>query len=98
MVIGINVNPKIADEYKFNLINIAMRSFHFMTQTNTVIDSALCDILIELEELQQFTLFDLKNINEIFRLGYDVTVTELETTYKLKRKLPSRLRDLQQPQ
>ncbi len=96
IVIGVNVNPQITDEddYKPSLLNVAMRSFYFMTLSNSEIDIPLCDILIELEELQHISTFDLKNINEIFRVGYNSTIAQLESRYNMKRIHPSRLRDL----
>ncbi len=94
IVVGVNVNPKIVEGYSLNMLNIAMRSFYFMSQANTLVDIPLCDILIELEELEGYAVFDLKNINTIFRVGYNVTVAQLEEQYNLTRQQPSRRRDL----
>ncbi len=58
IVIGVNVNPTILSDYKLNLPDVAMRSFYLMAQVNSAIDIPLCDILIELEELQDTSLFD----------------------------------------
>lgn len=87
-VIGINVSPLISSDYKQNMISIAQRSYHFMFKANMFEDKALCDILVEVEEAQQYSTFDLENIHQIFKIGYQDTVRVLETKYNLKRILP----------
>lgn len=91
-VIGINVSPLISADYKQNILSIAQRSYHFMFKSNMLEDKKLCDILVEVEEAQQYSTFDLENIHQIFKLGYEDTVHTLETQYGLKRVLsPSNL-------
>ena len=87
-VIGINVSPLISTDYKQNMIQIAQRSYHFMFKANTIEDKALCDLLVEVEEAHQYSTFDLENIHQIFKIGYQDTVRTLENTYGLKRALP----------
>lgn len=87
-VIGINVSPLISTDYKQNMIQIAQRSYHFMFKANTIEDKALCDLLVEVEEAHQYSTFDLENIHQIFKIGYQDTVRTLENTYGLKRVLP----------
>ncbi|MEG1587155.1 MAG: patatin-like phospholipase family protein [Bacteroidales bacterium] len=96
-VIGINVSPLISDEYKQNMIHIAQRSYHFMFKANTFEDKALCDMLVEVEEAHQYGAFDLENITQIFRLGYEDTVRTLEETYGLTRVIPPHLLDMPSP-
>ncbi len=93
-VFGVNVSTIANTEYRQNLRNIALRSYNYMSCSNTLSDMALCDRLIELEELHQYSLFDLENINKIFKLGYENTVLTLENNYQLQRKFESRLQDL----
>ena len=59
-----------------------------MFKANTFEDKELCDMLIEVEEAQQNSTFDLDNIHTIFKLGYYDTVRTLEEQYGLKRVLP----------
>ena len=87
-VIGINVSPLISTDYKQNMIQIAQRSYHFMFKANSIEDKALCDLLVEVEEAHQYSTFDLENIHQIFKIGYQDTVRTLENTYGLKRALP----------
>ncbi|MEG1615733.1 MAG: patatin-like phospholipase family protein [Bacteroidales bacterium] len=87
-VIGINVSPLMSPEYKHNMIQIAQRSYHFMFKANSFEDKELCDILVEVEEAQQYSTFDLENIGDIFKIGYDEMVERLENTYGMERKYP----------
>ena len=84
-VIGINVSPLIGEEYKKNMVNIALRAYNFMFRANAMEDKKLCDFLIEVEEARQYSTFDLENIDKIVNIGYEDTVKILENTYKLKR-------------
>ena len=84
-VIGINVSPLMSPEYKQNILQIAQRAYHFMFKANTFDDKRKCDILVEMEEAQQFSTFDLVNIDKIFQLGYNDMVSALEEKYGMKR-------------
>ena len=87
-VIGINVSPLLSPDYKQNMIQIALRSYHFMFKANSFEDKGLCDMLIEMQEAQQFSTFDLDNIDKIFQVGYRDTVRTLENVYHLERVMP----------
>ena len=43
----LNVSPIMAQDYKMNIVSIAMRSFHFMFRANTFPEREKCDLLIE---------------------------------------------------
>ena len=47
IVMGVNVNPMVAKEYKKSIIGIAERSYGFIFKSNTLADMKLCDILIQ---------------------------------------------------
>ncbi len=97
-VIAVDVWSASFEESKMNIIDIAMRSFSYMFNANASTDISLCDIYINLDIVQNYTMFDLNNINEIFRAGYLSTVEQLENRYAMVRKTPSRLRDLTTPE
>ncbi len=84
-VIGINVSPIVSDDYKHNIVKIAMRSYHFMFRANAVEDCELCDYLVQVRDSEQYSTFDLDNINMIFMNGYNSTVEALEKHYGLQR-------------
>lgn len=77
-VIGINVSPIKKSEFKSSIKFIAERSFHYMSGSNTLIDCNLCDYLIELESLSQYSMFDLDHVEDIFETGYKLTMKTLE--------------------
>lgn len=69
-VIGINASPMVADDYKTSIINIALRSYHFMFKANILHDKELCDLLIEPLDMGNYETFSVDKGREIFELGY----------------------------
>ena len=69
-IIGINVSPLVARKYKKTIMQIAERSYHYMSRTNTLLDRTLCDVLVEITDLAYFNTFDLINSEKIFKMGY----------------------------
>ncbi len=69
-VIAINVSPIAPKEYKRNIINIALRSYHFMFRANTFADKMMSDLLIEPTGLEGYNNTELEKAEEIFSLGY----------------------------
>ena len=78
VVMGINVSPLAATQYKQTLLDIANRSFDFMFRANTKEDGKLCDVLIEMPEVLKYDTFNLDSIAEIYDLGYQQTKKVLE--------------------
>jgi len=72
-VIGINVSPLVPKKYSKTIMHIAERSYHYMSRTNTLLDRTLCDVLIEITELDYFKTFDLVNSEKIFKIGYEAS-------------------------
>ncbi len=73
-VIGVNVSPLIPQKYKQTIFHIAERSYHYMFQANTIEDREMCDLLIETKEIVRYKTFDLENVEQIARIGYDTAV------------------------
>ncbi|SHF74400.1 NTE family protein [Bacteroides luti] len=71
-VIAINVSPLIAGKYKMNIVNIALRSYHFMFRANTFPDRENSDLLIEPYGLKGYSNRELEKAEEIFKQGYAV--------------------------
>lgn len=69
-VIGINASPMVAEKYKTTIINVAIRSYHFMYKANIIHDKELCDLLIEPIDMGNYETFDVDKGREIFELGY----------------------------
>lgn len=69
-VIAVNVSPIEATQYKKNVLNIAMRSYHFMFRANAFADREICDLLIEPYGLKGYSNRELEKADEIFEQGY----------------------------
>jgi len=70
-IIGVNVSPLVHKKYNKTIMQIAERSYHYMSRTNTLLDRTLCDVLVEITDLYYFKTFDLINSEKIFKIGYD---------------------------
>jgi len=70
-VVGINVSPLVPKKYSKTIMHIAERSYHYMSRTNTLLDRTLCDVLIEITELDYFKTFDIDSSEKIFKIGYE---------------------------
>lgn len=70
-VVGVNVSLINSPSDKANIVNTAERTFKLMTNANSIIDSAMCDILVEAHGLQKYSMFDLNNIHTIREVGYE---------------------------
>ena len=70
-IIGVNVSPLVHKKYNKTIMQIAERSYHYMSRTNTLLDRTLCDVLVEITDLAYFKTFDLVNSEKIFKIGYD---------------------------
>lgn len=77
-IIGVNVSPITAMEYKPSLKYMLERSFHYMSGSNTLLDRNLCDYLIESTGLLGYSMFDLEHVDEIYEMGYDLAKKYLE--------------------
>ncbi len=83
-VIAINVSPLIAGKYKMNILNIALRSYHFMFRANTFPDRENADLLIEPYGLNGYGNRELQRAEEIFLHGYTVGNEALDRLFQEK--------------
>ena len=77
-VIGVNVCPKLVEEYEDNILHVAVRSYQFMFKQNAVEDSKLCDLLLEVDSIDEYNIFNLKNAYKIYDQGYRQMVELLD--------------------
>ncbi|MDR2622687.1 MAG: patatin-like phospholipase family protein [Dysgonamonadaceae bacterium] len=82
-IIGVNVSPLVPKKYKKTIMQIAERSYHYMSRTNTLLDRTLCDVLVEITDLAYFKTFDLINSEKIFKIGYGYCQKALSETSKI---------------
>lgn len=77
-IVAINVSPIVAGKFKMNVLNIAQRSYHFMSRANTFPDRENCDLLIEPYGLKGYSNRELEKADEIFQQGYAVAYEVLD--------------------
>lgn len=77
MVIGINVSPLVNREYKQSIIDIAARSYSFMSKSNVTEDMKLCDLFIPMKEVARYAVFDIHALHDIANVGYQETLKRL---------------------
>lgn len=86
-VIGINVCPPPPQKNKDNLKSIIEKCVHYVLDVNSLNDDSLCDILIKPQEIANYSIFELKMSDEIYKIGYDAakkTIFENKKRLKLK--------------
>ncbi len=76
-VIGVNVSLITPLPDKTNIKTTAERTFKLMSNSNTLMDRKLCDVLVEAPEIQKYFMFDLHNIDKISEIGYECAATAL---------------------
>jgi NTE family protein len=79
LLIGINVMPikEVGAEELTNVMSIGMRCFQLSVNQNMKSSSLLCDIMIVPVELHRHSPFLLKNIDKIYRIGYDAAMEQM---------------------
>ena len=77
ILFGVNVTMIMPPENKQNLKYYAERTFNMMSISNTLPDKKLCDVLIEVEDIEKYWMFDLSHIDSIFEAGYNSAVSKL---------------------
>ena len=70
-VVAFSVSRLIADEYSLNIASIAMRSYNFIYQANSLPQKQIADIVIEPCGLEKYNNTQLEKADEIFKIGYD---------------------------
>ena len=76
IIIGINVNSIRKEVTEIHMNNIIDRSFHLAlngTVQNKITD---CNLYLEPPNMSQFSIFDLKKIEEIYNYGYNYGISK----------------------
>ncbi|MGL5937995.1 MAG: patatin-like phospholipase family protein [Phocaeicola sp.] len=69
-VFAFDVIPFDADPYKLNMASIALRTFYFTFQANSLPERQLADFLIEPYGLDKYSYIEIEKGKEIFERGY----------------------------
>ena len=94
VLFGVNVSIMMPPQEKHNLKYIAERTFNLMSVSNTIPDKRLCDVLIEVEGIENYWMFDFSNINTIFEIGYECAVNKLKETKATNAVIKSKALEL----
>lgn len=77
-LLGFNCSPVPRRSYKDTLLDIAQASYNLAVKTNTLPDMALCDLAIDMPQIAGYKVFNLKEINKVYKKGYDITLKTLK--------------------
>lgn len=83
-VIGINVNPTLQGPIKMNMRSLAYRTFKLLTLHNEVADKKLCDLLVDINSIQQHSSINIKPAIKIAQKGYFDTMKILKNSQLIK--------------
>lgn len=87
VTIGVHLNPSQSETYEKSITSVAQRSWQLIFRQNAHIDRTLCDILIEPEEVVQYSMFDLTSARDIMNIGYRLAQESFQSAeaYELLR-------------
>ncbi|MBK9721552.1 MAG: patatin-like phospholipase family protein [Saprospiraceae bacterium] len=84
-IIGVSLMP--LQELHINEINssikVLTRVLELAVQNNSKLQMELCDLLIETDKICEFSKYDLKGANQLFELGYECGMIQLENLTKV---------------
>jgi NTE family protein len=87
--IGVNVNPISHRTENMHLRDLIDRSFHVALASTLRAKAAMCDLFIEPPGLDKYGIFDMKYADDIYKKGYDHTMSMRDPItrfiYKLSR-------------
>ena len=84
-IIGVNVNPIGYEKSLPNLFKLAERTFHIIIRTRIIERKDDCSMFIEPKNLDNYSLMNLSNAKEVYKLGYDEAINVLKEKNKLKK-------------
>lgn len=83
-VIGINVSPSRLGPIKMNVRSLAYSTYKIMTMKNVNADKQLCDLLVDILSIQNYSTFDTKAATKIAQKGYFETMKILKNSHLVK--------------
>lgn len=78
LIIGVHCNPTNRKFEVKGLKSMIERTFHLALASNVKERKSLCDVVIEPEKLSEYTLFDTGRAKEIFEIGYEETLRQID--------------------
>lgn len=81
-LIGLNCSPMRREKPDSSIFDIAMRTYVLMSKAQQAGDIEQCDLKVEMTELANYKVFNLKEINKVFLDGYVKMRAALKTIDK----------------
>ncbi len=80
-LIGINCSPMGDDEPRMgSIIDVAQHTYKLVTKHNVKADAAMCDLVVETRDIAHYRVFNMREINKVYRSGYDAMMRAAEAT------------------
>lgn len=76
-LIGINCSPLPRRGKPKSILDIAQRTYDLLVKTNSIEQMEMCDLAVSINDIAKYKVFNLKEINRVFRSGYDSTMSAL---------------------
>lgn len=77
MIIGVNVMPNVIKRDISGLRSIAERCVDLVVWNNTETRASQCDILINVDDIENFGFFDFQKAEQLIDLGYQQTLQRI---------------------
>ncbi len=87
-IIGSFVNPikKVKKAHLTNSMRIFQRAYDLRFYANNKAKFSLCDFVFEPGSLYKIGLFDTRHIDEVFNIGYQTALSQMEIIYRALEK------------
>ena len=76
-LIGINCSPLPKRQQPKTILDVAHLTYDILVTTNSIPQMELCDLAVNVDDIATYKVFNLKEINRVFRAGYDSTMHQL---------------------
>ena len=76
-LIGINCSPMPRRGKPKSILDIAQLTYDSLVKNNAKAQMDMCDLAISINDIATYKVFNLKEINRVFRSGYDTTMLAL---------------------
>lgn len=73
-LVGVNCSPVSSGKVGDSILQVAMRSYEMMAKNNAAHDMELCDMVVRMDDIARYKVFDLKGITGVFEAGYRSTM------------------------
>lgn len=76
-LLGVNCSPVPHRHAPRSIIDIAQRTYDLLVKTNSVKQMEMCDLAVQVDDVANYQVFNLKEIDRVYQLGYDETMRAL---------------------